>query len=153
MPYYELCFWEDYRSHHSHSFNEIKEDGNDESSEGDGEFEIEAISDTSKSRYFLVYREYGKDELQCVLITQYSKEEANNILLQLHSHINGCGPFEVTGMTSSYKDTGNFSEKIPITHSDISNFEVPPDMFKPSVVVEVDANGHILNSLSILPFA
>jgi hypothetical protein len=74
--------------------------------------------------------------------------------------------------TSFYKETSKYPDGIKVTHSKILDnvvphissqnkslprlfldFEIPENISKPTIAIEVDKNGIIVDSLSILPFS
>ncbi len=149
---YELQFWEDYRSHSSHNFIDKAEDKYDEYDDTSyGEFEIEELPLSNIRRYYLIFPD--NPNLECVFVTETKDTNNHTILLQIHSYLNKCGPFKVTGMTSSYKDEGSYTEPIEVVDVSIKNFETPQNMIKPTIAIEVDCKGNILDSISILPYA
>lgn len=50
-------------------------------------------------------------------------ESAKQFLLQAYSKTNGCTPFIVTGMTSGYKDIGDYGPEIEITFPEIKELD------------------------------
>jgi hypothetical protein len=156
MKRYELQFWEDHRGTHGHSFIlEIDENDQEETINefSRGEFDI-PISEKGEVRFFLVYENGCELTVKLILSEPESMFiKPNTILLQIHSFINDCGPFETAGYTTSYKEIGKYPDGIKVTNKNILNFKIPQDIAKPAIAIQVDSNGIIMDSLSILPFA
>jgi hypothetical protein len=146
---YELYFHEDYRGNSHYEFKVEREDDEDEVDWLPcGCFSIPAIQsdDENDVRIFLI--EMG-DEETCTFVTS----DVENGLLQLHSHINECGPFLSTGMTPGYRETGDYRAPVKVTDQRILRINKTKDFAKPTVAVEVDTEGQIIDWMSINPLA
>lgn len=83
---------------------------------------MEVELELCKDRIYVIYL----DSIYQTIIVEFNTEDAinkygtrENFKNKIFTMINGCLPFEVTGMTTSYKETG-FYPKIP---EDISNMK------------------------------
>ena len=83
-------------------------------------------------------------------VTRCANEDIADIFLQLHSHINDCGPFEVTGWTGSYKETGAYSDPVPITHPDILALDIR-SIEKATVAIAVDSDTTLVDHMLMCP--
>lgn len=150
MTTYNLHYYETYRGDHSYKFSVA--DGSDDECESDcyGSFTVPA-SDSGKLRIFVVNTNDCEYMLEDIYVTNAdTTDQAKNVLLELHSHINGCLPFNVTGMSVAYKEEGYYPDPIAVTNPDILRLD-PEKINKPAVAIVVDDMGEIIDYMSINP--
>jgi hypothetical protein len=105
-------------------------------------------------RVFLVTPSVCVPDFDRILVASCDCEhEGKEIMLEIHSHLNECGPFETTGMTSSYKETGAYGDKRNVTNAGVLALDITKDYDKPTFAVVVDKTGRIHDWLSITPYS
>lgn len=80
-----------------------------------------------------------------------STDACEQLFLQLHSRMNGCGPFAVTGYTGSYKETGAYTAATKVTSKAVRAVDMDNMCDKPVVAVALDANGSVVAHMSLVP--
>lgn len=154
MPYY-LCFNESYRGDFQYEFVKYVAGQDDEDDEDDDKTpdHVWMTFDTEPSSApFRVCIIQNQDdfEVPCELVdTAQTMEEAHSLMLQILAHVQDTGPFVSTGYTSSYKETGGYSDPVPVTNPKVIAFSYTEE--KCTVAVVLNEHGDILSHLSIIP--
>ena len=165
---YTMYFHNDYRCNYYYQFKQTEPELPVESDDSDeeygeceehdyGSFKIDSLSkDVKDYRVYLLTHDSSTYELKLVPLTSTDTiKESESILDQIHSKINGCGKFITTGYTTSYKETGSYSDPVEITNQDIiDNFnEEDAEYISPTVALVIDEDNDIIDYMSISPAA
>ena len=146
-------FWETYRADFGYAFTDTppENDWEDDTYKGKG-----FVTLPHKRRGFTVgilhasnkFMRFGsKFVSECCTV-----EECEKLFLQLHSHVNGHGPFVMTGYSGSYKETGSYSEPIKVTSSAVRAVRSHKwRCEKPAVAIAVDTRGNVVKHMSLNP--
>jgi hypothetical protein len=161
MVEYQMHFYEDYRANSRIWFlrgDKIADDNEDEEEAEApcGSIFVEPADTGGYSIYMAYFSNLDYLTAADLVLKSGSSggERASDLLLQIHSHINECGPFEGTGFTSSWKETGSYGDAIPVTNQFIMALDVDKyECSKPCAAIVVDDKGNIVNVLSICPHA
>jgi len=78
-------------------------------------------------------------------------EAYENLFLQLHSRMNGCGPFQVTGYTGNYKEEGDYTAETEVTSRAVRAVNTCDMCDSPVVAVALNARGEVVDHMSLTP--
>lgn len=149
---YDMFFTEDYRGNSNIWFEPAQE--RDECTEDDRLYGTITVIPADANSYYIYMVYLGNNTYKLMSNLVLKSDQKTDLLLQIHSHINGCTPFQFTGFTSSYKQTGSYGDPIQVTNKDI--LKMNPDQYTdsmPCAAIIVDDKGDITDVLSISPLA
>lgn len=149
-------FMQDYRSGPGYAFQKIGGDTGDAGDDvEDGTWDTFTVipAPVGKFRVYLLWFDEGTYDFPCDhIVDTDTTEEAGDIMQQIHSHINECGPFRVTGYNSAYKEEGDYGDPIPVLSDAVLSLRTD-GYSSPTVALVVDENNDIVSHLSICPCA
>lgn len=141
-----IDFWSSYRADFGYNFSK-EGDWENDNYYGYGHGLIPHGSDTVCVSVLWNGQTFGKFSHK--FVTECT--DPRPIFLQLHSHINGFGPFEATGYTGNYKETGEYSAPTTVTCPSVRAVSSDEYYNSPAVAIAVDKQGNVVSHMSINP--
>ena len=147
-----IYYWETYRADFGYSFSDAaaENDWEDDTYMGKG-----YVTLPHKRRGFTVCILYNTSTFlrfgSKFVVECSTLDECEDLFLQLHSHVNGFGPFVMTGYTGNYKEKGSYSDPIAVKSRAVRAVKSHLVCSKPAVTVAVDAQGTVVKHMSLDP--
>ena len=148
MIKYHLFYNEDYRGNVNYKFLKKLYDDEDMNEGYLIDFEIDENHEQEDFRVYYLCFDSNEYKIMKYFIKNIENiEEADNIIEQVHTKIEGSGTFIITGHNSAYKEKGYYKKGVEITEDTIKILSTYYE--KPRVVIVVDKSGEIVKYKNI----